>query len=81
MSSNTLLLLKYKKALQGFADVYNNASPKDKHQFVYPIRNAGITYLNAKKIGFNVSRWIWKRCTNKLRRDKGNIYISIFTNL
>lgn len=66
-------LFKYKKALRGYAEIFNNAKPKEKHQYIYPMRIAGISLKEAKEIGFKVHSWMWKKCLDRSRRKKGMI--------
>jgi len=70
-SSNLALIRKYKNALKKFADIFNKAKPKEKHQYIYPIRSAGISFSNAKELGFYVKKKTWLNCFDQSDRDKG----------
>lgn len=73
MSFNeSLTLKKYQNALKGFSEIYNNLKLKERHQYIFPIRSAGITFIHAKKLGFKISYWIWNKCLDKSVRSKGN---------
>lgn len=41
---------KYKKALINFGKIFNTRKQKEKHEFVYPIRSAGLTFSQAKNL-------------------------------
>ena len=62
---------KYTKALQGISEIYNNANLKKRHTYLYPLRNAGLSFLETKNLGFNVTSWSWKQCLNRNDRKKG----------
>ncbi len=44
---------------------------KEKHELLYPIRSAGLSYKEAKSLGFNVSFRMWKSCLDQRIRSKG----------
>lgn len=72
--NTTNSLKKYQKALNGFADIFNNAKSKQKHKYIYPLKSSGITYVHARKLGYNVTTWLWKTCSDRSERKKGNDY-------
>ena len=81
MSFNgTNTIMKYKKALGGFADIYNTAKRKDKQQYIKQVRKAGISFKDAKNIGFKVTSWMWKRCLNTSRRNNGKSCLFMIFN-
>jgi len=69
-----ITISKYKKALQSFSEVYNNAPLKKRHVFLYPIRNAGISRRDAENLGFNVNGHSWKGCLNRNIRHEGQYF-------
>ena len=74
MSFNeSLNLKKYQNALKGFSEMHNNAKLKERHRYIFPLREAGITLVHARKLGFKTSYWVWKRCFDRSERSKGNI--------
>lgn len=70
-----MTLNKYVYALRGFAKIFNTAAQKEKYQFIYPVRNAGISFRKAKELGFNVTSYMWKMCLNRHKRNKGIILV------
>lgn len=62
---------KYKLAMRGYAEIFNNAKIKEKHQYIYPIRWAKISFLQARELGFNVNRKLWINCLDRSIRNKG----------
>ena len=75
--NSSLMLKKYQNAVKGFADIYNNSKQKERHRFIYPIRSAGITWANAKKLGFKVTHWQWAKCFDRSKRNKGNFCVML----
>jgi len=69
--------LKYEKALKNFGKIFNGRKQKEKHELLYPIRSAGLSYKQAKSLGFNVSFGMWKSCLDQRIRSKGK-YHNIF---
>ncbi len=39
--------LKYEKALKNFGKIFNGRKQKEKHELLYPIRSAGLSYKEA----------------------------------
>ncbi len=69
-----MLLRKYKCALENYASLYNNAQQKERHRYIYPLRISGISFYDARKLGFNVTSYQWKHCLNRSKRNKGNFH-------
>lgn len=61
----------YKKALKGFADIFNQSSEKEKHKYLYPILISGITRSHARELGFRATPYMWKNCLKRNKRNKG----------
>ena len=70
-------VLKYKIALKGFAKLFKDARPKERHAYIYPIRSSGLTILQARTLGFNVTSRLWQSCLNQSERNKGNFPIKL----
>ncbi len=51
-----MLLNKYKSALKSYADIFNQAKPKEKYRFIFPVRSAGIRIKHAIEIGLKVKK-------------------------
>lgn len=62
---------KYKIAMKGYAEIFNNAKIKKKHQYIFPIRWAGFSFSQAKELGFDIKRKLWLNCLNRSKRNKG----------
>ena len=77
MSSSENTINMYKAALNKMSVLFNNAKPKEKHVYIYPLRSSGITLNHAKELGFKCSKWLWKNCMNKAERNLGKIFINI----
>ncbi len=57
MSKGCLILLKkYQNVIKKFSSFFNNAKPKDRHKFIYPLRSAGISFSHAKELGYNIKK-------------------------
>ncbi len=52
------------RALHYYAKLYNNAKPKKKHRYLYPIRMSGISLRKAKLLGYETNSYIWSKCMN-----------------
>ncbi|RNA02663.1 ubiquitin carboxyl-terminal hydrolase 7 [Brachionus plicatilis] len=66
-----LLQSKYKTALRYFSRIYNEAKPKDKHQYLYPLRISGLKKKEAESLNFFSTSYMWQKCLNKNIRNIG----------
>jgi hypothetical protein len=69
--NTTILNFKYKQALKSFGRIFNAAKPKERHEFIFPMRIAGLTFKQARELGFNVSFRLWQSCLNQRKRNIG----------
>ncbi len=44
---------------------------KKRHFIVNPLRKAGISFNEARHLGFKVGRKLWSTCRDELKRNKG----------
>ena len=44
---------------------------KNRHDFIRPLRKAGLAFFDIKKFGFVCSTGLWKNCLNRLDRNLG----------
>lgn len=44
---------------------------KERHNFVRPLRKAGLTHKEVLNLGFGVSDNLWKSCLNEEERNLG----------
>lgn len=65
------LLPSYEKALREYSFMFNQANPKYKYMYLNPIRKAGVSINDAKKLGFKTNFFTWKSCLNMNSRKKG----------
>ena len=70
MTSSTNM---YQTALKNFAKLFNEAKPKEKHTYLYPIRAAGISYSHSKELGFKSTYKLWNNCLDQSKRNMGKI--------
>lgn len=70
--------LVYRKALNAFAKLFNEASQKEKHKYLFPILNSGITRSHARELGFKTTSYMWKNCRRTHKRNKGFVIIFPF---
>ena len=59
------------KALNTFADLFNGEKQKLKFKYLFPIKSSGLNINDARKLGFKVSKNMWKNCSNVLKRNNG----------
>ena len=45
---------------------------KIRHQFLRPLKSAGIEFKDIRKLGYKSSSGLWKTCINAGGRNKGN---------
>jgi hypothetical protein len=64
----SLLAFEHTKALKKFGDLCNNQPNKEKFQFLCPLKYAGFSLSEAKKLNFIVGDDLWKNCLNPLPR-------------
>lgn len=65
---------KYIEALKGISQAVNNTSiikQKNKHHFIRPLRKSGLSYVQAKELGFDFFGLLWKSCLNEEERNLG----------
>jgi len=60
-----------KSALEGFAELFGQSASKNKHKFIWPLKKAGFTYVEAHNLNFRVSRWLWNKCDDQTERTNG----------
>lgn len=68
---NIEIITKYTKALTYYSKFYNSAKQKDKFQYLYPLRFVGLKLLDAKKLGYEATEYMWASCLNKNKRNVG----------
>jgi hypothetical protein len=70
-SEKVQLNQKYHRALCEHAKLCLISKPKERYSFIRAIRIAGLSYKDAKKLGYNVSKELWTSCLNSDERNKG----------
>jgi len=65
MNCSNSIYRKYKNALVNFGQLSNNAKQKDRHVYIYPLRQAGLTHKQANELGFKVSFRLWRSCIDQ----------------
>ena len=73
-------LSKYKSALKKYAYIANNADKKEKHRYIYPLRSSGLSLKHCKDLGFHISKWLWVKCLNKSKRNKGPLFFNFWND-
>ena len=71
---NRDLNCKYKESLKKMSGALNNHSiikPKLKHHIMRPLREAGLSLSQIKKLGFKCSDCLWAGCLNRTERKLG----------
>ena len=66
-----VILESYKKALKYFSNFFNKAKKKEKFKYLYPIKASGFTMREARRLGFNCSKYLWRKCLNTNDRNLG----------
>lgn len=51
-----------------------------KYIYLLPLKKSGLNRRPVQKLGFNVSSYMWKNCTNESKRSKGNSIILLISN-
>ena len=62
----------YELGLKNFAKLYIEESKKNRRKYIYCLRNAGLTIKDSNRIGFKVSKKLWRNCLN-LNFRKGSL--------
>ena len=65
------LAAKHFRALSLFGEMYNTKKKKLKHKYLYPVRKAGFSILEAKNMNFLTNKYMWKSCLNRRKRNNG----------
>ncbi len=65
------LASKQNAALKNFSVIYKFQKSKNKHKFIYPLRQAGFTKKEAFDLGFVSGRKLWLNCMNQNDRNLG----------
>jgi len=50
---------------------YDKTDLKKRHHIMRPLRNARFKYSEIRRLGFKVSRPLWRSCTNIRERNLG----------
>jgi len=58
-------------ALKNYSVLYNNAKQKEKYKYAFPLRESGIKYKDALKLGFKITKYMWKKCLDNTERAVG----------
>ncbi|CAF0844074.1 unnamed protein product [Brachionus calyciflorus] len=58
-------------ALGNLVELYKNTDLKERHKIIRPLKNSKMKFSYLRRIGFPLSRHIWKTCFNKNKRNKG----------
>ena len=66
-----ILFQKFIKALKGISVFANKSNQKNQHHFIRPLRKAGMSLNDIRKIGFNCSKNLWRSCLNERDRHLG----------
>ena len=53
------------------SEVYDSTKQKEKHPFARAIQNAGISRQEARELGFNIGKFLWRTCLDSSKRDVG----------
>jgi hypothetical protein len=59
---NNNQISKYENAFVNLSSIFKSEEKYEKYKYAFQIRNAGLKRLEAAKIGFNFSSYMWKRC-------------------
>lgn len=62
---------KIKNALINFVPIINDMKPKEKHQFIIPLKNSGFSLKESHSFGFKITKYMWNNCNNLEKREKG----------
>jgi hypothetical protein len=66
-----LLLGKHIRAIRNYSKIFNQTSQKQRHKYLQPIRESGLSYKKSRKLGFQATTHMWKNCLNEAERKKG----------
>lgn len=66
-----LICTRHYEALKYFGDIFNGKKTKSKHKYIYPLKKAGFTRIEAINLGFNAKKTVWNGCLNRSVRNKG----------
>lgn len=61
----------YRESLKNLVGFYENIQLKERHKFVRPIKNSGLSYQKFRDLGFPVSNYLWDTCLDSSDRNKG----------
>jgi len=59
------------EALKLFGNIYTKTNVKSRHRFIYPLKKAGFSRIEALNFGFDAKKKMWMRCLNQSERNKG----------
>ena len=69
--SSVVIYMLLNKIITFKTEHYNKTEYKQRHNIMRPLKNATFKFSQIRKFGFNVSRKLWKSCTNKRLRNLG----------
>ena len=64
---------KYENGLKNLASFYSKTNYKNRHEIIRLLKEAEINFSEVKKLGFNVSRFLWESCSNNNQRNTGKL--------
>jgi len=67
----SLFNTKHTIALKNFSVVFNSESQKKQYKLLYPLKNAGFSFYEAKMFNFKAGLKIWTNCSNPYPRNQG----------
>ena len=53
------------------AECYKKTNCKKRFHFAGALKRSGMTFVSARRLGFPISRKLWRNCTNEQARNKG----------
>lgn len=65
------MISKYVKALKKYSDIFNKAKQKEKFKLLYPLKAAGFSLNESRKLNFKASKRLWNSCSDILERNPG----------
>lgn len=67
---------KYSDSIQSLGSYYNNLKLKNRHFFMRPLKNCGLSLSFLRSLGYSVSKHLWRNLWDSSNRNLGNIFNS-----
>ncbi len=67
----SFLASREQEALKYYALIFRNKKEKSRHKYIYPIKKADFSKNEARLLGFDYGKKMWKNCSNQEKRNKG----------